>query len=308
MMTKTMKRLSPVALAIGLGATALLGGCSEQPAQNTQTASEPAAQVPAPETEQTFVAPQISVQLWSVKDALQDDFKGTLEKLAALGFDGVEFAGDFGPYADDPAGLKAYLSSIGLTASGAHVQTPQLKDNLEDTVEFYQALGIDALIIPWDDRAFNGDDVKAFAAELTALSEALAPYGMQVGFHNHAQEWADYGDTSYFDYIASHTPESVILQQDVGWTVHADKDPIAFVRRYPGRTLTTHFKSDVPEDSDLLPIIGKDDISWSAIYRATVLDGGAEWIVIEQEVYPDGLSPMDAVAASKAGFDAIIAE
>lgn len=60
--------------------------------------------------------PQLSVQLWSVKDAMQADFEGTLTKLAAMGFDGVEFAGFFGNYANDPAGLKAFLDKLGLKA------------------------------------------------------------------------------------------------------------------------------------------------------------------------------------------------
>jgi len=246
------------------------------------------------------------VQLWSVKDALKTDFKGTLQDLAELGFDGVEFAGDFGPYADDPQGLQTFLASIGLTASGAHVPFEQLINQFDSTVSFYQALGINALIIPWHERAFSGDEVKDFTSDLTMLSAQLAPFGMQVGFHNHAQEWADYGDGSYFEYIAEHTPETVILQQDVGWTINAGKDPIAFVQDYPGRILTTHFKSDVTEESKYLPIIGQDNIGWSAIYQATVNDGGARWIVLEQEVYPNGMTPMQAVAETKAGFDAII--
>lgn len=72
--------------------------------------------------------PQLSVQLWSVKDDLTQDFKGTLESLADMGFDAVEFAGNFGPYADNPAGLKAYLADIGLEASGAHVGFDQLRN------------------------------------------------------------------------------------------------------------------------------------------------------------------------------------
>ena len=35
--------------------------------------------------------PKVGVQLWSVRDALQADFAGTLAALADMGFDGVEF-------------------------------------------------------------------------------------------------------------------------------------------------------------------------------------------------------------------------
>lgn len=296
MMLSTKQLLLTSTFSAGL----LLAGCSEskQPIDNQ-----------AKEVTQTsdIAAPQISVQLWSVKDALKDDFKGTLQEIAGMGFDGVEFAGDFGPFAEDPEGLKAYLKSQGLSASGAHVPMETLKTKFEATAEFYQSLGAKWLIVPWDDRAFDGDSVKEVATDLSALADKLAPYDMQVGFHNHAQEWADYQQASYLDYLAQHTPDSVILQQDVGWTIHADHDPIAFVKQYPGRTLTTHFKSDVAEgDTDKQPIIGQDGIQWSAIYRATVEHGGAQWIVLEQEVYPDGMTPLEAVEKTKQGFDNIV--
>jgi hypothetical protein len=48
--------------------------------------------------------PKISVQLWSVKDELKEDFKNTIEQLAKLGFQGVEFARDFGPFENDAEG------------------------------------------------------------------------------------------------------------------------------------------------------------------------------------------------------------
>ena len=54
------------------------------------------------------------------------------------------------------------------------------------------------------------------------------------------------------------------------------------------------------------PIIGLDGVRWDAIYESAVEFGGAEWIVIEQEEYPDGLTPLESVARSKAGFDAAI--
>src|SRR5690554_7215191 len=77
-------------------------------------------------------SPQLSVQLWSIKDAVSEDFEGTMKKLAAMGFQGVEFAGNFGPYANDPKGLKAFLDKVGLKASGAHVGFDKMSpENLE---------------------------------------------------------------------------------------------------------------------------------------------------------------------------------
>jgi hypothetical protein len=66
------------------------------------------------ETTAKPVLPELSVQLWSVKDQVKQDIDATLTTLSEMGFAGVEFAGEFGPYADDPAALKDKLKSLNL--------------------------------------------------------------------------------------------------------------------------------------------------------------------------------------------------
>ena len=272
----------------------LLFGCSQQ--NSTTVLSQKVKNVPG-----------ISVQLWSVKDAIKNDFSGTLQALAEMGFDGVEFAGDYGPYGLDPRGLREKLHEYGLSVSGAHVGFDALRgENLVKTALFHQKLGTPYLIVPWDERAFGAETVALVATELTEIAEKLKPYGLQVGYHNHAQEMADFEGKTFWQYIADNTPEAVVLQQDVGWTLVAGKDPVFMVESYPGRTLTTHFKAPEYMKNQGTPLIGLDGTDWKSIYKAAINAGGAKWIVLEQEQYPDGLSPMEAVAKSKQGFDQLI--
>ena len=56
-----------------------------------------------------------------------------------------------------------------------------------------------------------------------------------------------------------------------------------------------------------LPIIGQDTIDWLALLKANISVGGTKWIVVEQEEYPNGLTPLAAVALSKQGLDKFIA-
>jgi sugar phosphate isomerase/epimerase len=262
-------------------------------------------------TEQVAVKlPQLSVQLWSVKDEVQADFKGTLQILADMGFKGVEFAGEFGEFSDNPAGLKALLDELGLEASGAHVHFDKLNElNFAKTVAFYQAIGCTSLIVPYDERAFSPDGVRQVVLELNALSVKLATTGMQIGFHNHAAEFNDFEQSTYWDFIAQSTNENVILQLDAGWVTYAGKDPVEYVRRYPGRTLTTHYKVKLPEGSEgKLPIIGQDTIDWDALIKANMEVGGTAWLVVEQEEYPNGLTPIEAVQASKNGLDVYLSK
>ena len=258
----------------------------------------------------TPTSPQLSVQLWSIKDSVAADFEGTLKKLKAMGFDGVEFAGVFGAYEKDPKGLKAFLDKTGLKASGAHVGFDKLSpENFDATVAFYKAINCHYLIIPMDQRAFTTEGAKEVAADLEAVQKKLAAHGMHTGYHNHKPEMLGELGKTPWDVIGKHTSQDVILQQDVGWTEVAGKNPIDFVKAYPGRTITTHYKAAAPDEGNKEdPIIGKDTTDWKALIEANKTIGGTLWLVVEQEVYPEGMTPMQSVEASLKGLQKIIAD
>ncbi|MFJ1471990.1 sugar phosphate isomerase/epimerase family protein [Massilia orientalis] len=252
-------------------------------------------------------APRLAVQLWSVKDEIRRDFDGMLAQISRLGFQGVEFAGQFGPYRQDPAALKALLDKNGLQCAGAHVMLAQLAPHrLEATTAFYRLLGCTNLVVPMDPRGATPGESAGLARDLAALSATLAANGMRIGYHNHAQEMAGTVGGTPWDVIAQGTPQETILQQDVGWTVFAGKDPISYVRRYPGRTLTIHFKAKPAAGSSSKPIIGQDGADWAGLVRAVREAGGTEWIIVEQEEYPDGMGQLESVAASLAGLRALM--
>ena len=253
-------------------------------------------------------APRLGVQLWSVKDEIRQDFKGTLAKIGQLGFQGVEFAGEFGPNKDDPGGLKAFLDGQGLRCAGAHLGFDALADaRFEATTAFYKTLGCTNLIIAMDKRGASMAGSAAMSKELTALSARLAGKGMRIGYHNHAEEFAGKVGETPWDVIARGTPAAAILQQDVGWTTYAGKDPAAYVRRYPGRTVSTHYKAKFAAGTSGTPIIGQDRTDWAGLTRAVRQEGGTDWIIIEQEEYPNGMGQLEAVAASLKGLQAILA-
>jgi sugar phosphate isomerase/epimerase len=261
-------------------------------------------------SEDQHIMPKLSVQLWSVKEDVKLDFEGTLKEIAGMGFTGVEFAGSFGSFTNDAAGLKQFLDSINLKTSGAHISFEQLNDkNFDKTVNFYHQLGAETLIVGWDERAWHPEGIKEVVALLNKLDKKLMPYGIKTGFHNHDHEFNAYAGETYWDYLAKNTGNNVVLQQDVGWTTYAGKDPVEYVKRYPQRTFTTHYKVRLPEGSKgKLPIIGKDTIDWLALLKANIAHGGTKWLVVEQEEYPNGLTPLEAVALSKEGLDKYIAQ
>jgi len=278
----------------------------------------------------------ISVQLWSVKEEVTADFEGTLKQLAAMGFDAVEFAGVFGPYQDRPDALNDFLNHLGLEASSAHVGVDQLQpETIGQTIDFYQKLGADLLIVPLDPRAWDPEQIDALAQDLNWASQRLASEGMKVGYHNHHLEFRPYKDTSFWEYLVASTRPEVVMQLDLAWVVFADKDPAALIRQYGERIQTSHIKAQVTQISAidqerwqaaqgnwraefelgfaqqqavtdgggaLQPVIGQDLTDWQAVIAAFEETDNLEWLVIEQEVYPDTDARLSTVKASKQGL------
>jgi sugar phosphate isomerase/epimerase len=253
-------------------------------------------------------AQRIGLQLWSVKDEIKQDFEGTLTKISQLGFQGVEFAGEFGPYKNNPAGLKAFMDKNRLQCAGAHMHFDALApERFDATTAFYKTLGCTSLVISMDKRGASTEQSAQMSKELSALQGKLAAKGMRIGYHNHAQEMAGAVGSTPWDVIARNTPRGAIMQQDVGWTTFAGKDPVAYVNKYPGRTVTTHYKAKFVEGaSGGTPIIGQDKTDWAGLTRAVRKVGGTEWIIIEQEEYPNGMGQLETVAASMKGLQGVL--
>ena len=251
----------------------------------------------------------VALQLWSVRKDCEKDLDGALARVAELGFAGVEFAGYFA-YQRNPEGLRKRLDQLHLTAAGTHIHVESLSDSqLAGTVAFHKTLGCKFLIVPGDKRFTTPKGNLEYAGVMNRAAQALAPHGMFCGHHNHTDEFKKIGPITFWDQFATHTSKNVILQQDVGWSTVAGQDPVALVRRYPGRTRSAHFKAKLPTgpDQGKKPIIGQDTIDWRALITACTEIGGTEWFVLEQEDYPDGLTPFESVQASFAGLKKILA-
>ena len=249
----------------------------------------------------------VALQLYSVRRDCAQNFDAALEQVAAMGFEGVEFAGYYG-YAGKAAELASRLKTLNMKAAGTHVRMDVLTgDALKSTIEFHLGIGCRFLVVPGDPAFTDPEKSKALADTFNTLAETLKPLGMACGYHNHVNEFKKDGDKTFWDLFAERTTKDVILQQDCGWTMAAGYDPAAYIRKYPGRTRTTHFKPTVKEgDTSRKAIFGQDSVDWPAVLAACASKGGTEWIVLEQEVYPDGKSPMDATRESFAGLKAML--
>jgi sugar phosphate isomerase/epimerase len=249
----------------------------------------------------------ISLQLYSVRDDCAKDFDAALERVAKMGFEGVEFAG-YHKYSGKAKELRARLDELNLKAAATHIGTGTLRgDELKRTIEFHQILGCRFLIVPGDRDFTHPERSKALAETFNQATEVLKPLRMACGYHNHTGEFNKDGGKTYWDLFAERTSADVVLQQDCGWTAAAGLDPVELIKRYPNRTKVTHFKPTiVGNDATKKPILGQDSVDWAAVLAACRQYGGTEWITIEQETYLPGKSPMDCTEMSLAGLKKLL--
>jgi len=245
----------------------------------------------------------ISVQLYSVRDACAKDFNAALAELAKMGFAAVEFAG-YHSYGGKPKELRAKLDELGLKVAATHIGTGNLRgDELQKTIDFHQQIGCKYLIVPGDGDFTNPDKSKALAEFFNETAAKLKPHAMACGYHNHTGEFAKVGDTNYWELFASRTQQDVVLQVDCGWAADAGQDCADLMKRHPGRMKVVHIKPTVIKgEAGKKAIFGQDSVNWPPILTACREVGGTEWLTLEQEVYPDGKSPMECTALSLAAL------
>jgi sugar phosphate isomerase/epimerase len=223
----------------------------------------------------------IGVQLYSVRHDCEKDLPGTLKALKGFGYEAVEFAGYYGRTATD---MRKLLDDNGLKCCGTHAGLDTLEgDALEKTVEYNKTIGNKFLICPWipEERRKTADDWKKLATEFDAMADKVAPAGMRVGYHNHNVEFGPLGGSTPWDLFFGGTKKAVIQQVDTGNCIEGGGDPVALIKRFPGRTVTIHIKEYSKTKPDAF--VGDGDMPWKALFEACETVGGTEWYIVEYE-------------------------
>ncbi len=124
----------------------------------------------------------------------------------------------------------------------------------------------------------------------------MQAYGLRTGFHNHWVEVAPLpleagGPATVFDLLFGATNQEVVMQIDIGHAMRGGADPVALLRKFPGRAKTVHLKEYSPTDETA--VIGAGIMPWQDIFAACETVGGTEWYIVEHERY--SLTPMECV-------------
>jgi sugar phosphate isomerase/epimerase len=229
--------------------------------------------------------PQITIQLYSLRDALEADLEGTIRKLAAIGYPCVEPAGLHGC---KPAEVAKLLADLNLTAPTAHCGLP-LGDAKNEIIETALELGHRYLITGGppggQDNYSTTDQVKAIAEQYCIAADNVAAHGLQVGYHNHDWDLAEFEGRSAYHTFLAHTPESVLWEADLFWVARAGIDPVGFLQEIGPRGKVLHFKDGHITDRSIeIPFLpaGQGEVDLIAAAQAAK---DAEYIAVELDAY-----------------------
>jgi sugar phosphate isomerase/epimerase len=202
----------------------------------------------------------VAVQLYSVRDALAEDFVGVVTKIAEMGYAGVETAGFPGV---TPEAAAKLFNDLQLTVVGAHSRAPvgENKDAILDTMA---ALGCDRLIVPCD--MLN-------EAEATANA-----HGMSLYYHNHAQEFQMIDGRYAYQVMVDYLSPTIQFEIDTYWVKFAGADPVSVLQELGERVPLVHVK-DGPLVKDSPDVsVGDGALDWHSIIPAAT---SAEWLIVE---------------------------
>ena len=233
----------------------------------------------------------IGLQLYSIRDSINNDVPAAIAKVADMGYTFVEPAGyrDGKFYGMDPAEFKALCEKNGMFVLSSHT-SHDLPDSAnyaetmawwDQCIDAHVAAGAKYIVQPSMGRsAYESiENIGKWCAYFNEVGEKCNAKGIRFGYHNHANEFTTvFGDTILYDFMLQNTdPAKVMFQLDLYWCVEGGKNPVDYFNKYPGRFELWHIK-DVEE----IGASGKMD--FEAIWAGRDISG-MKYGIVEVERY-----------------------
>jgi sugar phosphate isomerase/epimerase len=226
----------------------------------------------------------IGIEVYSVREEFKKDEVSTLQGLAKMGYEGVEFHGMYFDWTPDHAkDIRKKLDDLGIKCYSTHNSLKSFSgDGLQKAMELNKILGAKYIVLASPGKVSTIDDWKRIADALNSGNEKMKHGGFHAGYHNHIAEWKAIDGQSPMEVLASNTDKSVMLQLDVGHCIAAGGDPVAWINNHPGRTRSLHLK-DWSKEKEFQALFGEGVAPWKEILAAAESKGGVEYYLIEQE-------------------------
>ncbi|HZJ82211.1 MAG TPA: sugar phosphate isomerase/epimerase [Clostridia bacterium] len=251
----------------------------------------------------------VGLQIYSVRDDAEKDLRGTLEKVKAMGYEGVELAGLYG---HKPSEVKAMLDEIGLVPVSAHVPLEDMLEDPEGVIGDYVDMGFKFIAVPHlhEEQRPGTSGFAQTIKDIESVAIVAKDLGIQMLYHNHDFEFVkvdgEYGLDILYDSISEDLLKTEI---DTCWVNVAGEDPVEYVKKYSGRAPVVHLKDFVMSGKEkpdqLYVLIGTESEEkqekkesgeeafgfrpvgygvqdFPPILKASE-EAGAQWVIVEQD-------------------------
>lgn len=266
----------------------------------------------------------VGIQLFTIPAMVSTDFKGTLTKLAEIGYKEIEFFGPyefsaketidgwnkFAPmlgitknafYGYSPSDVKKLLKDLGLTTPSVHLDLLTMRKNMGPAIEGLTALGTKYVAIPSIADPNERSDFNKLADEFNSFGEELSKAGLTFVYHNHGYEHTLKDGKTLMDTLLSETdPDKVKFELDIFWMTAAGASPVEYLNKYPGRFKLLHlkdasepirFSGDGGSMDQWMPLFGKMADPGSGVFDIpAIIDAakksGADHFYLERDLTP----------------------
>lgn len=234
----------------------------------------------------------VGVQLYTLRNECEKDFFKTLERVAGIGYEGVELAGLYG---HAPEKVKEQLDNLGLEVVGHHVPFERIEQELEQVIYEQMKLGNSRIVCPWlSEEMRNEAGYKRVADVLSEASAKCAEHGMTVSYHHHDFELDKQMSTSPLATILD-SDQSIQAELDIYWLSKSGHDPVEWLQAYEGRTPVVHLKDRSDDANEDTVILGTGNIAIDKVLKQGP-SSKVQWWVVEQDECQ--LDPIESISRS----------
>ena len=251
----------------------------------------------------------IAIQLYSVRDTMQNDPEGTLVALKEMGYCAVEVAGFYGRTAQE---LRALCEQVGLEIISSHIGFPSIRDELDKHIEESVSLGVRYVAIAYMHTDFHigGVNHDGVYESIKEISARFREKGITLLYHNHSFEMCEHEGKRLYEWLFdAMTREELQPEIDTGWIDVEVGEAEQYIRKFKNRCDIVHLKSYYGRDGYDELVHSPDEIKPREYYYfcnfergrldvpailAASEESGAKWIVVEQDRPDPGLSELES--------------
>jgi len=237
----------------------------------------------------------VGLQLYTLREETKQDFIGTLKKVAALGYQAVEFAGYGGIEAKE---MRKVLDDLGLQAISSHVGIDALNGELEQQIAYSQEIGASYIVCPWlpGEKLKEPQAFDAYCATFRTAGEACNAAGLTFAYHNHAFEFEKVDGQYLLDKLyASVSSDLMKAELDLYWVQKGGLNPRDYLLSLKGRAPLVHVKDMTGDESGTFAEVGHGIIDFASIFNVAE-EAGVRCYIVEQDQCQR--SPLESVQMS----------